>query len=188
MTACGRRMAASAAAACGALLVAACGASPPGGSRPAVPASASAAPSGAVSPLPPGARVPAVPQRVLAARYLAIARPANERLDHEFDGLGDASQDDLQAAAADLRDAAATERAFDRQLLRLALPADEETIARLMVTANQARARLSDRAAASPTLAVLHHYLPLLTAANAPVEDAVRVLRDQLRLPPPETS
>jgi hypothetical protein len=129
-----------------------------------------------------------VPQRALAARYLAIARPANERLDHEFDGLGDASQDDLQAAAGDLRDAAATERAFDRQLLRLALPADEETIARLMVTANQARARLSDRAAASPTLAVLHHYLPLLTAANAPVEDAVRVLRDQLRLPPPETS
>jgi hypothetical protein len=182
MTARSWRMAATAAAACGALAATACGTSAPGGSRPAsgrAPQAASGSPAGPAA---------AVPQPVLAARYLAIARPANERLDHDFDGLGDASHDNLQAAAADLRAAAATERTFDRQLMRLALPAAEEKIARIMVLANQARARLSDEAAAASTLTGLHHYLPLLTAANAPVEDAVRVLRSQLRLPPPETS
>jgi hypothetical protein len=125
---------------------------------------------------------------VLAARYLAIARPANERLDRDFDGLQDASHDDLAVAAADLRDAAATERRFDRQLLRLELPPAEEAIARLMVLANQSRARLTERAAASPTLTALSRYLPRLTAANAPVEEAVIVIRGQLGLPPPDTS
>jgi hypothetical protein len=56
------------------------------------------------------------------------------------------------------------------------------------VIANESRARLSDRAAASASLAALHRYLPLLTAANAPVEDAVRVIRAELGLPPPQTS
>lgn len=125
---------------------------------------------------------------MLAARYLAIARPANERLDRDFDGLEDASHDDLAAAAADLRDAAATERRFDRQLLRLELPPAEETIARLMVSANESRARLTERAAASRTLTALARYLPRLTAANAPVEEAVIVIRGQLGLPPPDTS
>jgi hypothetical protein len=129
-----------------------------------------------------------VPQAVLAAQYLAIARPANERLDDDFDGLKDASRDNLRAAAADLRDAAATERKFDRQLLGLSLLPAEETVARLMVTANESRARLSDRAAASTTLTALHRYLPRLSAANTAVEDAVRVIRGQLSLPPPETS
>jgi hypothetical protein len=31
-------------------------------------------------------------------------------------------------------------------------------------------------------------YEPRLTAANAPVEQAVRIIRRQLGLPPPETS
>jgi hypothetical protein len=37
-------------------------------------------------------------------------------------------------------------------------------------------------------LSQLHGYQPRLTAANKPVEDAVRVIRRQLGLPPPETS
>jgi hypothetical protein len=177
-----RAVSAGAAAACGTLVLAACGTrapaiSPvPAAARPQHSANSSAAASAAV------------PEAALAARYLAIARPANERLDRDFDGLEDASRDDLQAAAADLRNAAATERRFDWQLLRLPLPATEETIAHVMVTANESRARLSDRAAAAATLTVLHRYLRRLTAANAPVEDAVRVIRAQLGLPPPETS
>jgi hypothetical protein len=159
-----------------ALLAAGCS----GGERPA-----------AAAPAPPAA--PAVQtispaQRKAAARsYLAIALPANRRLETDFDGLKD-HRGDLAAATADLRDAAATERQFDRQLLALKLPAATETVAHQLVTTNEARARLTTAAAASTSLSQLHRYEPRLTAANRPVEDAVRVIRSQLGLPPPETS
>ena len=53
------------------------------------------------------------------------------------------------------------------------------------MTANEARARLTTAAAASTSLSQLHRYEPRLTAANQPVEEAVRVIRSQLGLPPP---
>ena len=161
---------------CAALLAVGCS----GGDRPAASAPAShAAPAGqAISPA----------QRKMAARsYLAIALPANRRLETDFDGLGD-HRGNLAAAKADLRDAAATERQFDRRLLALKLPPATETVARRLVTANEARARLTTAAAASTSLGQLHRYEPRLTAANKPVEEAVRVIRSQLGLPPPETS
>ena len=127
-------------------------------------------------------------QRKMAARsYLAIARPANRRLETDFDGLEEDGSN-LAAAQADLRDAAATEREFDRRLLALKLPPATEAVARRLVTVNEARARLATAAAASTSLSQLHGYQPRLTAANKPVEDAVRVIRRQLGLPPPETS
>ncbi len=148
---------------------------------------AATAPSPA-SPAAPAAQTISPAQRKAAARsYLAIARPANRRLETDFDGLDD-HRGDLAAARADLRDAAATERQFDRRLLALKLPAAAETVARLLVTANEARARLTTAAAASTSLSQLHRYDPRLTAANQPVEEVVRVIRSQLGLPPPETS
>lgn len=125
---------------------------------------------------------------VQAARYLAIARPANHRLDVDFDGLADHDRTSLRLAAADLRDAAATERQFDRQLLRIVLPPAVAKQARQLVVVNEARARLSDQAASSVSLAELHQYQARLTKANAPVEAAVRTIRHQLGLPPPSSS
>lgn len=173
-------------AASAAALTAACG-STPASQPPGTPATAGPA---AASPAAPGPAPTAADQarRVAAARYLAIARPANRRLDHDFDSFGDSSRDNLAAAKADLRDAAATERKFDRQLLALKLPTAAEAVARIMVTANRSRLQLTETAARSGSLAALRRYAPLLTAANAAVEDAVRVIRDQLGLPPPHTS
>jgi hypothetical protein len=164
---------------CAALLASGCGsASQPAPAAPAQPSQATPAAT-AISPA----------QRKTAARsYLAIARPANRRLDRDFDGLEDSDHDDLAAAQADLLDAAATERLFDRRLLRLELPPATEPFAHLLVTANQARARLSVAAAASTSLSQLRGYEGRLTAANEPVEEAARVIRSQLSLPPPETS
>jgi hypothetical protein len=118
------------AAAFGALLIAACGAAP-----------TSPTASTATSP-PPGA-LSAPDRSTLAKRYLAIALPANRQLDADFDGFHDNTHDDVAAARADLRAAAATERQFDHRLLRISLPADSEVIARLVVTANESRARLT---------------------------------------------
>jgi hypothetical protein len=171
-----RRAGAGLVLAAAALLAAGC--SSAGGPAAAAPASQAAPVGQAISP---------AQQKAAARSYLAIARPANRRLETDFDGLND-HRNDLAAAKADLRDAAATERQFDRRLLALRLPAATGTVARLLVTANEARARLTTAAAASTSLSQLHRYQPGLTAANAPVEEAVRVIRSQLGLPPPETS
>jgi hypothetical protein len=127
--------------------------------------------------------------RAMAATYLAIAQPANRELDHEFDGFDDQVKDGgLAAAQADLRAVATTERRFDRQLIAIPLPPRTEPFVRLLYRANQTRAGLTSTAAAATSLRELHGYQRRLDAANAPVEDAVLVIRDQLGLPPPDTS
>ena len=125
----------------------------------------------------------------MAARYMAIARPANRELDHEFDDFDDHIKDgDLAAARADLRAAVVTERRFDRQLIALSFPPRTEPFVRLLYRVNQARAALTSTAAAVTSLRELRGYAKRLDAANEPVEDAVRVIRAQLGLPPPDTS
>ncbi|HEY1002583.1 MAG TPA: hypothetical protein VGD83_23370 [Streptosporangiaceae bacterium] len=125
----------------------------------------------------------------MAARYMAIARPANRELDHEFDGFDDHIKDgDLAAAQADLRAAVVTERRFDRQLIALSFPPRTEPFVRLLYRVNQARAELTSTAAGVTSLRELRGYQRRLDAANGPVEDAVRVIRAQLGPPPPDTS
>ena len=125
----------------------------------------------------------------MAARYMAIARPANRELDHEFDGFDDHLKDgDRAAARADLRAAVVTERRFDRQLIALSFPPRTEPFVRLLYRVNQARAELTSTAAGVTSLRELRGYQRRLDAANEPVEDAVRVIRAQLGLPPPDTS
>ena len=127
-------------------------------------------------------------RRRAASGYLAIARPANRRLDRDFDDAVNGDDvGDLAASRADLRDAAATERRFDRQLLALPLAPGTEAIARILVAANQSRARLTEAAARATSLTRLHGFERRLDAANEPVEDAVRVIRSELGLPPPES-
>jgi hypothetical protein len=122
-------------------------------------------------------------------RYLRIAQPANRELDHEFDGFGEHVQGgELAAARADLRAAATTERRFDRQLIAIPFPPRTEPFVRLLYRVNQARAELTSTAAAATSLRELRGYQRRLDAANEPVEDAVGVIRDQLDLPPPDTS
>ena len=158
------------------------------------PAAASAQPSHTTPAGQPTAATPTGPVaspaqlKIAARRYMAIARPANQRLEDDFDGLEGPDRNNLPAARADLRDAAATERLFDWRLLALPLPPPTKAVARQLVNVNQARAGLTAAAAASTSLHQLRGYERRLTAANAPVEKAVRVIRSQLGLPPPATS
>ncbi|MGX7680218.1 hypothetical protein ACSMXN_15100 [Jatrophihabitans sp. DSM 45814] len=127
-------------------------------------------------------------QHDLGKQYLAIATPANAKLDTAFDALSDRDDGDLQAAQADLRSVASIERDFDRQLLEISLPDQIATTARALVQVNEARAELSMRAATSTSLQVLHGYKPKLSTADTQVEQQVRTIRTQLGLPPPDTS
>ncbi len=126
--------------------------------------------------------------RALAARYLVIAEAGNRHLERDFDSLEGRDHDDLARARADLRDAAATERLFDRRLLGIAFPPAIENVARALYRVNQVRAQLTYGASFATTLAFLHSYEPSLDAANVPVERFVRTIRRQLGLPPPDTS
>ena len=127
-------------------------------------------------------------RRAVAARYLLIAREGNRRLEIDFDGLEEDDRGDLAAARADLLDAAATERRFDRRLLAISFPPELGAVARTLYSVNEDRARLTLRAAASTSLHELRAYEPQLDAANDPVERQVRIIRRRLGLPPPETS
>ena len=187
-----RRAAVASVATVGAVLLAAgCASGQPPGSAVRSTTATPAATAAAATPVPAStapAALSAAGRRALAARYLAIAQPANHQLDHDFDGLKDHEGDNLAAAEADLRAAAATERRFDRQLIAITFPPPTEPIVRLLYAANQARAALSMTAAATTSLRQLHGYQTRLDAANEPVEEAVRVIRSQLGLPPPDTS
>jgi len=123
----------------------------------------------------------------LATRYLAIAEAGNRRLDVDYDGLRGRDRNDLAAARSDLRDAAATERRFDQQLVGLPMPPPIRATALALVAANEPRAALAERAAAAATLAALHAFDAQLAAADAAVEAQVRALRRELGLPPPDT-
>lgn len=178
-----------------ALLAAACGGSSPGAGsqgpagRPSRPATASPPAAGGPSPAATATALGRSAARRSAARYLAIAEPANRRLDHDFDdGLDGDDRGNLAASRSDLRDAAATERRFDRQLLQIRLAPATEAMVAILVASNQSRARLTDEAAGATSLARLRSFERRLDAANVPVEDAVKVIRSQLGLPPPESS
>jgi hypothetical protein len=134
------------------------------------------------TPLAPAQR------EALAHRYLAIAAPANQRLDHEVDRFADHQRSDLAAAQADLRAEAATERRFDRQLAGIPFPHGIAVMARALIRANQSRAALTDREARSVSLAELHSYAARHRAADASVEFGVRLIRQALSLPPPSDS
>ncbi|MBR7825038.1 hypothetical protein KDK95_01880 [Actinospica sp. MGRD01-02] len=130
-----------------------------------------------------GAAPPARP----AAAYLAIAQAGNARLETGFDRLHGPDRADPATADADLRGIAATEHLFDQRLSRLALPAGPERWARTLIGVNEARVALTRQAATSRTPAQLAGYQAPLTAANVPVEQAVRAIRASLGLPPPDT-
>ncbi|MGH3175264.1 MAG: hypothetical protein ACRDPF_15535 [Streptosporangiaceae bacterium] len=175
------------------LLAAGCASSGPPAGRPVSHSPVSHSPvslsTASHSPAARGTAATTAELTAMAARYMAIARPANRELDHEFDGFDDHLKDgDLAAARADLRAAVVTERRFDRQLMALWFPPRTEPFVRLLYRVNQARAALTSTAAGVMSLRELRGYQRRLDAANEPVEDAVRVIRGQLGLPPPDTS
>jgi hypothetical protein len=122
-----------------------------------------------------------------AARYLAIAEPANAKLDDAFDELED-NDSDLAEARADFALAAQTERSFDRDLLAIAWPAPIKATARALVNVNEARVAITEQAAAATSLADVAKFKQDIDVANDVLEVQVELIRQQLGLPPPDTS
>jgi hypothetical protein len=126
--------------------------------------------------------------RALAAEYMAIARPANHRLDIAVDGYADHAHHDLAVAEAALRSEAATERMFDRQLAAITFPPAIAATASALIRVNEIRARLTEQQARARSIPALLSFDADHKMADAQVEAQVRVIRAQLGLPPPESS
>ncbi|HEX9354020.1 MAG TPA: hypothetical protein VF933_09425 [Streptosporangiaceae bacterium] len=137
---------------------------------------------------PPGSTAGRGGLRALASAYLAIAEPANRRLDTEVDGFTDHEHHDLPAAEAALRGEAATERRFDRLLREIPLPPPLAATALALIRANERRAALTGAQARSSSVARLVSFDGRHRAADAAVEAQVRILRRDLGLPPPADS
>ena len=127
-------------------------------------------------------------KKALAAAYMAIAVPANHRLDKEVDSYNDHARHDLAVAEADLRAEAATERWFDQRLLKIAFPSAIAATARALVRVNDERIDLTARQARAMTIPELLAFGARHRAADAAVEAQVRLIRRQLGLPPPDSS
>src|SRR6266567_1041607 len=126
--------------------------------------------------------------RHLAAAYLAIAVPANHRLETEVDGFSQHQRDNLAVAKSYLRAQAVTERWFDRNLMRIPFPRQIAADARALVRANQSRVALTELQARSTSIASLRSFTRQHKAADAAVEVQVKIIRRELGLPPPSTS
>lgn len=127
-------------------------------------------------------------KKALAAAYMAIAAPANHRLDKEVDSYNDHARDDLAIAETDLREEAATERWFDRRLLKIAFPSAIAATADALVRVNNKRIALTTEQARAMTISELLAFNARHRAADAAVEVQVRIIRRQLGLPPPDNS
>ncbi len=135
-----------------------------------------------------GERASSRSRHELAARYLAIAVAGNRRLEKDYDPFEGRDRHNLARSKADLLDAAATERLFDRRLLGIPFPPSIERVARELARVNEVRARLTTGASAATSLSLLNSYRPTLDGANIRVERLVARIRRQLGLPPPNAS
>lgn len=126
--------------------------------------------------------------KALAGAYLAIARPANRRLDTENDGFTDHERGDMTVAESDLRAEAGTEQRFDRLLSQIRFPPRIPAAARALIQANNRRVSLTLRQARSSSVPALLSFDHRHRAADAAVEAQVKVIRRDLGLPPPSDS
>ncbi len=166
---------------CAVIALAGCAAQRPASSHDGHPSRAR--PNRAASSPSPTATGKAVKQ--LAAAYLAIALPANRRLDKANDSYDDSEHDNFVIAKRDLRREIATERDFDAKLLKINFPADVAAVAWSLVQANDRRIALTERQSRAKTIAKLRAFDRRHKAADAAVEVQVRIIRSELGLPPP---
>ncbi len=134
----------------------------------------------------PSPTAPGKTKKRLAAAYIAIALPANRRLEKENDSYEENEHDNFVIAKRDLRDEIATEREFDTQLLKIDFPANVSEIAWDLVQANNHRIALTERQSRTATIAKLRAFDQRHKAADAAVEVQVRIIRRELGLPPPD--
>ncbi len=126
-------------------------------------------------------------QQMLIRQYLAILTPASQQVDADTAAFTASEGGDLAAAEAALTAEAASERAFDTGLAGIEFPPAIAPIARTLVRAGQALARLTAEQARSSSLTRLRSFSHRVQLADAAVQAELRLMLEALRSPPQES-
>lgn len=118
--------------------------------------------------------------QMLNSDYMAIVTPAALQLNADEAAYTADEKQNLAAAEAALTAEVASERAFDTRLAGFPFPSGAAAIAKALIQANQARARLTAEQARSSSLAQLHSFNQGVDVASATVQTEMRLIRKAL--------
>jgi hypothetical protein len=118
--------------------------------------------------------------QMLTSQYMAIMTPANQQLLTDEAAYTAAERNNLTAAKAALAAEVTSEHAFDANLAGVKFPAAIAPIAKALIKANQARAKLTTQQEGAATLANLRSFNHRHQAANAAVQTEMTAIRKAL--------
>ncbi|HTS96793.1 MAG TPA: hypothetical protein VMI33_09235 [Streptosporangiaceae bacterium] len=119
----------------------------------------------------------------ITSLYTNLADPADHALTAEVDGYALDEHHNLAAAKLDLSKVVKTQASFDNQLGEITFPPAPDPHVDLLIAADQKRIKLFKLQMQATTLRKLRAFDARDEAANAAVEEQVRIIRQDLGLP-----
>lgn len=120
----------------------------------------------------------------ITSLYTNLAAPADRALTADIASYGTDMHSKLAAAKLDLQKQVQAETSFDNQLGEITFPPAPDPHADLLIAADQKRIKLIKLQMAARTLRKLRSFNAQDVAANAVVEAQVKIIRQDLGLPP----
>jgi hypothetical protein len=125
--------------------------------------------------------------QMLTSQYTAIMTPASQQLATDMAAYTANEGRNLTAAETALTAEVMSEHAFGTNLAAIKFPVTMAPVARALIQANQARAKLTAEQAQSSSLTQLRSFNRQIQAADAAVQAEMKLLSKALDSPPPAT-
>lgn len=122
--------------------------------------------------------------QMLASQYMGIITPASQQLNADVAAYTANERHDLAAAEAALTAELAAEKAFDASLAGIEFPPAIAPIARALIRADQARAKLIAEQARSSSLTRLRSFNHRVQVAGAAVQTEMKLILKAVDSPP----
>ncbi len=122
--------------------------------------------------------------QMLNSRYKSIANPVIQQVNADVAAYTANERHRLAAAEAALTAEVTSENAFDASLVRFPFPPAIAPMAKALIKANQARAKLTAEQARSSSLTRLRSFNDRVKAADAAVQTEMKLIRRALDSPP----
>jgi hypothetical protein len=122
--------------------------------------------------------------QVLNSRYKSIANPVIQQVNADVAAYTANERHHLATAEAALTAEVTSVNAFDTSLARFPFPPAVAPVAKALIRADQARAKLTAEQARSSSLAQLRSFNGRVKAASAAVQAEMKLIRTALETPP----
>ena len=129
--------------------------------------------------------LPCTTAQMLTSQYTAIVTPASQQLATDMAAFTANERRNLAAAATALMAEVMSEHAFGTNLAAIKFPVTMAPIAKALIQANQARAKLTAEQAQSSSLTQLRSFNHQIQTANAAVQADMKLLSRALATKPP---